>query len=210
MKIVAIFLCLLLTAILPRNAEAQIRLNEIVADPASDWNADGAVNSRSDEWVEIVNVGASAVDLSFYRLGDLSGGTDWRYGFTGSIMPGEVRIVYGSDAVQWQIDNGYPAFGLSLNNAGDTVFLFRLAGKDTVVVDQYAYRAFEVEDDRAIGRDPDGTGDWVIFDALNPYGGSTPPFGNDCVPTPGRTNVCSDSVPVEDSTWGAVKALYSD
>lgn len=208
MKHVAIFVSCLLVCILSVTSVAQVRLNEILADPASDWDGDSSVDSRSDEWVEIVNVGGSLVDLSSLRLGDLSGGTSWRYGFDGSLAPGAVHIVYGSEAVAWEQANGFPAFGLSLNNGGDTVFLFDLSGGDTLIVDQYTYANFEVVDDRAAGRKPDGTGPWEIFDALNPYSGSTLPLGNGCLPTPGENNTCTTSVPVEQSTWGAIKAMY--
>jgi len=208
MKHVAIFVCCLFLYV--SDASAQVYLNEILADPASDWDGDATINSRSDEWVEIVNVGSIPIDLTSYRLGDLSGGLSWRFGFSGSLAPGSTQIVYGSDSVAWEQANGFPAFGLSLNNGGDTVFLYDLSSGDTVTVDQYSYSAFEVEDDRAAGRDPDGTGPWEIFDALNPYSGATPPFGNGCVPTPGESNECTATVPTEQSTWGAIKALYSN
>jgi hypothetical protein len=208
MKHVAIFVSCLLVCIFSVTSVAQVRLNEILADPASDWDGDSNVDSRSDEWVEIVNVGGSLVDLSSFRLGDLSGGTSWRYGFDGSLAPGAVQVVYGSEAVVWEQANGFPAFGLSLNNGGDTVFLFDLSGGDTLVVDQYTYANFEVADDRAAGRKPDGMGPWEIFDALNPYSGTTLPLGNGCLPTPGENNTCRTSVPVEQSTWGAIKAMY--
>jgi hypothetical protein len=210
MKHVAIFVCCVTAWALCSEAAAQIRLNEILADPASDWDGDTSVSSRSDEWVEIVNVGTATVDLSSYRLGDLSGGTAWRYGFSGFLAPGAVVVVYGSEAVAWEQNNGYPAFGLSLNNGGDTVFLFDLSGGDTVVVDEYGYQGFEVEDDRAPGHNPNGSGEWQIFDSLNPYTGTTPPLGNGCVPTPGESNHCSSTVPTKQSTWGAIKAQYTD
>jgi len=208
MKHVAIFVSCLLVCIIFTNSTAQVRLNEILADPASDWDGDTGVDSRSDEWIEIVNIGGSPVDLSSFRLGDLSGDTSWRYGFDGTLAPGAVRIVYGSQAVAWERANGFPAFGLRLNNGGDTVFLFDVSSGDTLVVDQYAYANFEVVDDRATGRKPDGAGPWEIFDALNPYSGTTLPLGNGCPPTPGESNTCTASVPVKHSTWGAIKMLY--
>jgi hypothetical protein len=210
MKHVAIFVSCLLVCIIFATSAAQVRLNEILADPASDWDGDTSADSRSDEWVEIVNVGSSSVDLSSFRLGDLSGGRSWRYGFDGALAPGAVRVVYGSQAVLWEQANDFPAFGLSLNNGGDTVFLFDTSSGDTLAVDQYAYSNFEVQDDRATGRNPDGTGLWEIFDALNQYSGTTPPLGNGCLPTPGENNTCTASVPVEQSTWGAIKALYAN
>ena len=197
----------MLTIVGHGTAHAQLRLNELLADPVLDWDGDGEVNSRSDEWVEIINLGPDTVNLSTYRLADAAGGYDWRFGFEGVLAPGEVRVVYGSDATAWQAATGFPLAGLSLNNGGDTATLFDTAGGDTIAVDSYTYSGFEVLDDRAVGRDPDNRA-WVIFDALNPYAGTTPPLGTGCVPTPGGINTCSDILPVEETTWGAVKELY--
>ena len=207
MKFVAIFSCFAVGMIMSIGfAQAQIQLNEVLADPASDWDGDSVVSSKSDEWVEVINVGASAVDVSCFRLGDASGGTTWRFGFSGTLAPGDVVVVYGSDAVAWQGANGFPSFGLSLNNSGETVFLFDISNEDTVIVDEYTYANFEVLDDRSVGRDS-ATGEWVIFDGLNPYTGDGPPSGTGCHPSPGTTNECS-TVPTHDSTWGAIKQLY--
>jgi len=185
---------------------AQIRLNEILADPASDWDGDGTLSSKNDEWVEVVNTGASSVDLSAYRLTDLSGGTDFRFALSGTLAPGAVKVYYGADVVAWQSANGVGSFGLSLNNGGDTVFLYRIAGSDTSVVDSYAYSAAEVLDNRSAGRMPNGTGDWVCFDGLNPYTGTPPPMSTGCIPSPGAGTDCA--TPVEKASWGKVKSNY--
>ncbi len=190
--------------------EAQVLINEILADPVIDWDSDGTVSSKGDEWVEIVNVGSSAVDLTCYRLGDSSGGFTWRYGFEGALAPGAVRVVFGSDAVSWESTNGFSTVGLSLNNGGDTVYLYDTAGGDTTVVDSYAYSSFTVTDDRAVGRMPNGAPSWVVFDALNPYTGSTPPLGSGCAPSPGLANDCTTTVPVEHTTWGGIKDLFKN
>jgi hypothetical protein len=210
MKIVAVFLCVVLAALLPSYAFAQILINEMLADPVTDWNNDSVVDSKADEWLEIVNVGDTAVDISDYRLTDASGGATWRFGFSGTLQPGEVRVVFGSEAVTWQGTNGLPSVGLSLNNGGDTVYLFDVQPGDTAVVDEYTYSSFEVLDDRSTGRVPDGGDTWVLFDALNPYTGQTAPLGTGCMPTPGASNDCSTILPVENSTWGAVKSLYTN
>jgi len=184
----------------------QIRINEILADPGFDWNGDGSIQFKEDEWVEIVNVGATAVALDSLRLSD--GGTvAFRYGFTGSIDPGQVRIVFGSDSVTWEAANGLGSAGLSLNNAGDTVRLWQLAGTDTLLVDTYTYLSHEVLDDRATGRMPDGVGAWRVFDAVNPYAGMTPPLGTGCNPTPGAVNGCPTAI--EPSTWTRVKRRFT-
>ena len=51
-------------AMLCAPAGAQVVINEILADPARDWDGDGDYNFRNDEWVEIVNAGDAAVSLS--------------------------------------------------------------------------------------------------------------------------------------------------
>lgn len=60
-------------------ADAAVRINEVVADPARDWGTDsadtaflgvpgtGAVTA-GDEWIELVNTGSAAVSLAGYSL----------------------------------------------------------------------------------------------------------------------------------------------
>lgn len=215
MRNVAFFLsiivvCVPIAAAMIAPASAQVLINEILADPGVDWDNDGALSTKLDEWVEVINAGASSVDMSAYRLGDLSGGYSWRYGFSGTLAPGAVLVVYGSDSQAWQTANGFTAAGLSLNNAGDTVLLYKVEGSDTLVADSYAYLSHEVLDDRSTGRNAEAPGEWRVFDALNPYSGTNPPLGSGCVPTPGAVNECHPLVPVEETTWGAIKEMFQD
>jgi hypothetical protein len=203
-----LLLAFLVFSSLPPTSAAQIRINEILADPNTDWDGDGGVNSKLDEWVEVMNVGGASVDLGAYRLTDESAGVNWRFALSGTLAPGAVRVFYGAEVVAWQNANGVSAFGLSLNNSGDTVYLYKLAGSDTTVADSYAYVSIEVTDDRAVGRLPNGTGPWVLFDGLNPYTGSSPPTATGCLPSPGTPTGCQ--TPVEMSTWGMVKSKYPE
>ncbi len=207
MKYVAFFIsCLIVLASLAPRVAAQVRLNEILADPATDWNGDGTVDSKLDEWVEIVNAGSTPVDLSLYRISDASAGESFRFALSGTLAPGEVKVYYGSDVVAWQAANGVSQFGFSLNNSGDTVSLYQVNGADISVADAQAYVTAEVANDRSFGRLPSGSGGWVIFDGLNPYTGSQPPVATGCNPSPGDTVACP--TPTQASTWGRVKALY--
>jgi len=176
-------------------------LNEILAGPARDWDGDGAFDARGDEWLEVANGGSVALDLSLYRVADAD--STIRYAFTGLLLPGDVAMVSGTAALEWQRAEGRPATGLSLNNAGDTVHLFRVEGADTVLVDVKAYNAIEGGSDRSTGRLGAG---WILFDSLNPYGGSGEPQGTGCAPTPGGENGCT--TPVTETTWGWIKAHY--
>jgi hypothetical protein len=163
-----------------------------------------AVSTRDDEWIEVVNTAAEALDLSAYLLTDSDRLP--RYAFSGTLAPGERRLVFGRQSYDWEKAYGYPAYGLSLANTGDTVMLWQVAGAETLLVDAYAYQSHEAAADRAVGRRPDG-GPWVLFDGLNPYVGTTPPLGTGCTPTPGLANVCDDT-PTRNPTWGRLKALY--
>ncbi|MDI6809291.1 MAG: lamin tail domain-containing protein [Candidatus Eisenbacteria bacterium] len=185
-------------------AWAALVINEIMPAPATDWNGDGLFNYRDDEWVEIYNPAGVPVDLTGYRIAD--GEPTWRYELTGTIPPHGFLVVFGSDSYAWEKATGFPAYGLSLNNTGDTVRLFRLAPRETVLVDCYSYNKYEGGPERSTGRIPDGSSEWLMFDSLNPYSGQVPPLGSGCPPTPGETNGCPNAV--EGVTWGKIKSLY--
>lgn len=202
-------LCLLMSiggAAAARSVHANplVALNEVLADPARDWDEDGAINSANDEWVEIVNVGDVPADLTGLRLGDSE--QVWAYGFEGSLPVGGKITVFGTTSKAWQTANGLSAFGLRLSNTGDTIVLWQLAAADTTILDQFTFLDHEAEDDRSSGRRPDGGATWELFDALNPYSGNEPPAGNGCAPSPGLPNNCA--TPVEPATWGRIKALH--
>jgi hypothetical protein len=182
---------------------AGIVLNEILADPASDWNVDGVVSSRDDEWAEIYNTGPDPVNLAGYRLA----GPDsvWRYEFTGVLAPNAVQVVYGRQSYDWETANGFPAFGLRLGNTGGELLLFRMDAGVATLVDCYAYADHEADDDRSSGRGPDGGPTWLLFDALNPWTGSAQPAGSGCLPSPGLRMSCP--TPTVTVTWSRIKSV---
>jgi hypothetical protein len=157
---------------------AELVLNEIMPAPGTDWNGDGSFSSQADEWVEIFNPGAVAVELSNYFVADAGGKATPRAGASGPLGPGGHLFVTGEIAADWETANGFPAVGLSLNNSGDTVHLFRTAGGTTTLVDSLTYSGSD--GDVSLGRLPDGTEPWTAFDALA--------GGAGVQPTPGGTN----------------------
>lgn len=203
----ALFLVTLALPVSARTACAQaaLRINEILAGPARDWDGSGTFSSRDDEWVELVNTGAAALDLSSFVLTD--GDTIPRMGLSGALAPGAFLLVTGRQSYDWEHATGYPAFGLSLGNSGDKVMLWQVVSGDTLLVDSYAYTSHEAAADRSVGRVPDGTGAWSLFDALDPYTGTLAPLGTGCAPTPGAANVCT-TTPVRATTWGRIKSMY--
>jgi len=188
----------------PAAAAPDVRISEILAGPSRDWDGSGAFSSRDDEWIEIVNGGIAAADLSPYFVTD--GDSIPRFAFTGTLAPGAVVLVTGAASVAWERATSHPVFGLSLGNTGDSVMLWKVTGSDTTLVDSYTYKSFEAASDRAVGRTADGA-DWKLEDALNPYTGTTPPIGTGCAPTPGSPNDCG-AVAATHETWGRLKALY--
>ncbi len=181
-----------------------VRLNEILAGPARDWDGSGAFSTRDDEWVEIANPGIAAVDLAGFFVTD--GDSIPRYAFTGTLAPGELRLVTGKMSYDWEKTAGQPAYGLSLGNSGDAVLLWHVTGADTVLVDGYTFKSHEAAADRAVGRAL-ASGEWQLFDGLNPYTGTLKPEGNGCVPTPGTPNACT-TTPTRGTSWGQLKVLY--
>jgi len=206
---VAICVTLLAGGAIPAWSETII-VNEILADPASDWDGDGVVDAKLDEWIEVMNVTDAPIDLGGWFYMDQTGDTPdlqlW-----GVLDPGEQAVFYGSDAVAWQAANGVTTAGLSLNNTGDWAQLYRAyEGPDGPALELMfvgAYKDHEAEDDRSCGFRTDQS-DWILFDALNPYGGSLEPVGTGCAPSPGAPNVCDEQVPAETASFGSVKANY--
>src|SRR5262247_1023979 len=100
----------LLLPFTPRAASAvpDVRLSEILAGPARDWDGSGAFSSRDDEWIEIVNGGTTPADLAPYFVTD--GDSLPRFGFTGTLAPGAVLLVTGSMSVTWERATGHPVF----------------------------------------------------------------------------------------------------
>jgi hypothetical protein len=181
-----------------------LRLSEILAGPARDWDGSGTFSTRDDEWVEVRNAGASPLDLTPYFLTDAD--SIPRFAFSGALAPGERVLVTGRASYDWERASGYPAFGLSLANSGDGVLLWQVAGAETLLVDRYDFRSHEAAADRSVAR-PDDGGDWMLFDGLNPYTGTTPPPGTGCTPTPAAANVCG-TTPARAVSWGSVKSRF--
>src|SRR5262245_29784279 len=182
-----------------------LRLSEILAGPARDWDGDGLYDSRKDEWVELTNDGASIVDLSRYRIADAD--STIRFELSGTLVPGAVVLVTGAMAETQQRDAGRTPTGLSLNNSGDEVIVFRVENGDTIRTDSHRYNSVEGASDRSTGWMPE-SGTWALFDGLNPYTGAGEPKGTGCGPTPGAHNGCPTSV--SETSWGKIKKLYID
>lgn len=116
----------------PASAANGLVINEVLADPPSglgrDANGDGFRDAADDEFVELVNTGATPICLTGWTLGDVSNPERHVFPIHSLIQPGKALVVFGGGVptgafgqsrVQWA------AFGsqLSLSNAGDVLTL---------------------------------------------------------------------------------------
>lgn len=147
--------------------------NEVLTDGTTneDANGDGTIDAMEDEFVELVNVSGSAVDMTGWTLSE----KDWdihlpRHTFAAGTAPGPnvaviifgggdppdstASILYSASNAQ---DPGIP-YGLDLDDAGDKVVLLDANG---LFVDEFTYGdqgGPTAASDESLTRDPDLTG----------------------------------------------------
>jgi len=123
----------------PPGGEGALIINEVLADPATgiDFNGDGVASTTEDEFIELVNIGDAALDLSgatiadgFGVRGTLAEGT--------TLEPGEVLVIFGGGTpTGFEVQTA--VFSLALNNGGDSVTV--TAADGTTVLAEMVYAA---------------------------------------------------------------------
>jgi hypothetical protein len=100
---------------------AGLLINEVLADPAPGYDAggDGIASTTADEFLELVNPGDAALDLSGYTLADAVA-TRFTFPAGTTIAAGGVLVVLGGGASTLAAPSIVTS-GLYLNNAGDTI-----------------------------------------------------------------------------------------
>ena len=173
----------------------QVFINEFLPNP------DGT--DRGEEYVEIVNVGTTAVDLTGWRLGDEL--SPDRHVFEGTVIePGDGVVVFDEgdhSAIAKAIVSSTGS--LSLNNTGDTLSLVDASG---AVIDRVAYStsrsgtAWNRREDRA--KDAPFTWHGDVPDAVDARSPGTRVDGNPFVydPAPEFHVVINELLPDPDGT----------
>ena len=135
-----------------------VAINEFVPRPGRDWNNDGLINT-GDEYIELINYGATSVNLSGWTLDDEvnTGSTPYRISSL-TLRPGERIVFYGNQT------------GLLLSDGGDAVRLLKPNGGLT---DAFDYNVVNYPD-QSFCRLPDKGGLGLLE--------------NNCYPTPGLPN----------------------
>jgi hypothetical protein len=107
-----------------------VTITEILADPpdgpAGDANGDGTRDPDADEFIEIVNRGASSVCLAGWTLGDVASRIRFVFPADAELRPGEVLVVFGGGVPTGAFAGARvhrAPHGLGLQNEGDVVTL---------------------------------------------------------------------------------------
>ncbi|MCB9788469.1 MAG: lamin tail domain-containing protein [Deltaproteobacteria bacterium] len=149
--------------------ESVVLLNEVLPAPKSDHNGDGVASGVQDEYIELVNHSAVAVDLAGWSLSDAVG---VRHVFPAGtlVAPGGAVLVFGGGAPELvpgtTLVQTASTGALGLNNGGDHV---RLSDIDGNAVDDVAYGAGTTAD-TSVQRRADGgrEADWLEGSAATP------------------------------------------
>jgi endonuclease/exonuclease/phosphatase family metal-dependent hydrolase len=139
---------------------AQVMLNEIMAnEPGSDV---------TKEFVEIVNVGGTAIGIGGWTLSD-GAGVKHTFAAGTTLNPGKAIVVYGGSAgIPAGLTNAVAASTgtLALGNSGDSVIL----KNGTTTITSYSYpSSLSGTDGVSMNRSPDlsATGSWVLHNTIS-------------------------------------------
>ncbi len=191
---------------------AGIVINEVLADPGGvDANCDGTQNNTADEFIEIVNTGPGAVDMTGYELYDLNATPRHVFGAL-TLQPLDAIVIFNSGtpaldgssisadpwcvAVPGTVTVTTASNSLSFNNSNETLTLKDSTG---ATVDSYAYTTST--GGVSSTRDPAYTGAFVnhtpLFTwAMSPGAlGDGSPFGPPAIDTgdTGSTGITGDT-----------------
>jgi len=138
---------------------ATVRINEVVASNAS-VSADE--NGDFSDWIELVNIGPDAVNLAGFGLSDdLDAPFRWVFPDL-ELDPGHFLLVWASGKDR---SNNIHALhtNFSIASGGEAIQLTRADG---AVLDVFEARSLPAN--ISAGRQPDGVGPWLYFDAPTP------------------------------------------
>ena len=165
----SIFLMFTITLVITSSARASVIINEIFADPSSsllgDANADGVRSGTKDEFIELLNYGASEIDISGWSLSDKVS-TRHIFPLDTILSPYTFFAVFGGGSPQlpdinWQVAS---TGTLGLNNTNDAVSLFNT---ETQLIDKVVYGGIG-GNDQSITLFPDGEGtEFVLHSSLD-------------------------------------------
>ena len=152
------------------DAFCSLVINEFLADPPvgllGDANRDGIRDALADEFVELLNTGNVAIDLSHWTLSDQ---TKIRHEFVaGSMIMGhQYFVVFGGGNPSALAQALTASIGqLSLNNGGDQIILKNQLG---IVIHSLTYGK-EADQEQSLTRFPEGSGSFAFHSTISKTG----------------------------------------
>lgn len=184
-------------------APAQLVVNEILADisteggcpgfglPAlcGDANGDGVRSAFDDEFVEIVNTGAGAVDITGYQI---ETGSTVRHTFPATVLqPGWVVVVFGGGSPTGDFGRALvqtaSSGNLAIVEGGDVVRLLDGSSAEVISI-ELGVDTPAANQNQSVVRDPDLTGafqeHFVASSATSIFSPGTRIDGSDLMPPP--------------------------
>ncbi len=150
-------------------AYAQLTINEFLADNASTIADE---NGDFEDWIEIHNAGANAVDIGGYYISDdLTAPTIWQIPTTN---PSLTTVPAGGFLLLWadkDTDDGELHIDIKLGSGGEDIVLVNPDG--VTIVDQLTFGPQST--DVSYGRTVDGGPDFQIFTASTPNASNETP-----------------------------------
>ena len=152
-------------------------LNEVLYDPFNsglngDANGDGIYVQNEDEFIELVNIGSSSIDLSGYKVFDASAlaSNSPRHVFpSGEVLPvGGVYVLFGGGAPTGFFGGAIVSTTstgmMNLNNSGDILTIVN--AQDSVLI-QFDITPLSDNPNESYTRSPDLTGEFDQHSNIN-------------------------------------------
>ena len=153
-----------IAAFFPTPPPPTVRINEVMS---SNSGAVADEFGEFDDWLELHNFGASAIDLSGWGLSDTPNAPPQFLFADGTILPVGGFIVVWADG---QPEQGALHALFHLGAAGEHITLYHNAANGRIIVDELPFPA--IPPNQTFGRYPDSTGPTQLF----------------AIPTPGAPN----------------------
>ncbi|PQJ81160.1 lamin tail domain-containing protein [Polaribacter glomeratus] len=177
-----IYFLVLAFALFSSTMSAQLIINEVLFDPASDItgdaNGDGTRSPNDDEFIELVNSGSTALDISGYTIEDTYTVTIIRH-----VVPANTVLTAGG--VYLVFGGGTPtASGTAAGNFGTATVIVASSGglgfsnsSEVIIVRDASGTAIATLDastlsvstgaDASVTRSPDIAGDFILHPTVN-------------------------------------------
>ena len=115
----------------------RLKVTEIMVDPPTDTNGDGALHPMADQFIELLNEGGHPVDLSGWQLGD-DDGAPYRFPDGAILSPGDRLTLFGGGVTELSLKRFAAGgrIGDGLDEA-DRLLLLVPSGLDTLLDVRY-------------------------------------------------------------------------